>query len=77
MNTLIRDREAKSIFDAFKVVMDMMFNYNLNPAIIVACKSQSQLEHYIECVSNQRLDEFKDFEIRFEVTPLKVKPNKR
>ena len=77
MNTLIRDREAKSIFDAFKVVMDMMFNYNLNPAIIVACKSQSQLEHYIECVSNQRLDEFKDFEIRIEVTPLKVKPNKR
>ena len=57
--------------------MDMMFNYNLNPAIIAACKSQSQLEHYLECVSNQHLDEFKDFEIRFEVAPLKVKPNRR
>lgn len=77
MNTLIRDKEAKSIFDAFKVAMDMMFNYNLNPAIITACKSQSQLEHYIECVSNQRLDEFKDFEIRFEVAPLKVNPYRR
>ena len=69
---LIRDREAKSIFEAFKVAMDMMFNYSLNPAIIAACKSQSQLENYLECLSNNHLDNFKDFEIKFEVAPLKV-----
>lgn len=74
---LIRDREAKSIFEAFKIAMDTMFNYDLNPAIIAACKSQSQFEHYIECLSNNKLDDFKDFEIKFEVAPLKVKPNKR
>ncbi|MBR0427271.1 MAG: hypothetical protein IJK18_03625 [Clostridia bacterium] len=69
---LIRDREAKSIFEAFKVAMDMMFNYSLNPAIIAACKFQSQLENYLECLSSNHLDNFKDFEIKFEVAPLKV-----
>ena len=72
---LIRDREAKSIFEAFKIAMDTMFNYDLNPTIIAACKSQSQFEHYIECLSNNKLDDFKDFEIKYEVAPLKV--NKR
>ena len=70
---LIRDREAKSIFEAFKFAMDMMFNYNLNPAIIAACKSQNQLENYLVCLNGKSLDEFKDFEIKFEVAPLKVK----
>lgn len=70
---LIRDREAKSIFEAFKFAMDMMFNYNLNPAIIAACKSQNQLEHYLDCLDNKTPNDFKDFEIKFEVAPLKVK----
>lgn len=73
---LIRDREAKSILDAFKFAMDVMFNYNLNPAIIAACKSQSQLENYLDCLSNQKLNEFKDFEIKYEIAPFKVKNNK-
>lgn len=70
---LIRDREAKSILDAFKYAMDVMFNYNLNPAIIAACKSQDQLENYLNCLSNQKLDDFKDFEIKYEIAPFKVK----
>ena len=70
--TLVRDREAKSIVDAFKVAMDVMFRYDLNPAIIAACKSQEQLENYLNCLNNKTLSEFKDFEIKFEVSPLKV-----
>ena len=73
---LIRDREEKSIFEAFKFAMDMMFNYNLNPAIIAACKSQNQLEHYLDCLDNKTPNDFKDFEIKFEVAPLKVKNRK-
>ena len=73
---LIRDREEKSIFEAFKFAMDMMFNYNLNPAIIAACKSQDQLEHYLDCLDNKTPNDFKDFEIKFEVAPLKVKNRK-
>lgn len=67
---LIRDRESKSIIDALKYALDIMFHYELNPAIIAACKTQEQLEHYMDCAEKNRLDEFKDFEIRFEVAPL-------
>ena len=70
---LVRDREAKSIFEAFKVAMDIMFNYSLNAAIIAACKSQSQLENYLECLESKKLDDFTGFEIRYEIAPLKVK----
>ncbi len=69
---LIRDRESKSIFEAFKLAMDLMFNYDLNPAIIAACKSQEQLEDYLDCLDRKKLDQFNDFEIRFELSPLKT-----
>ena len=68
--SLIRDKEAMSILDAFKFAMDMMFRYEINPAIIAACKSKTQLEKYLDCLSRKKLDEFTDFEIKFEVNPL-------
>lgn len=70
--SLIRDRESKSIIDAFKFAIDTMFNYDLNPAIIAACKTQDQLENYLSCLERKKLDEFTDFEIKFEISPLKV-----
>lgn len=71
--SLIRDRESKSVIDAFKYAIDLMFNYSLNPAIIAACKTQDQLENYLSCLERKKLDEFTDFEIKFEITPLNVK----
>lgn len=68
--SLIRDREAKSVIDAFKFAIDIMFRYELNPVIIAACKTQEQLEHYMACLEKNKLDDFKDFEIRFEINPL-------
>ena len=70
--SLFRDREALSILESFKKAVEMMFHYDLNPAIIAACKSQEQLENYLECLKSQNLGNFKDFEIRFEISPLKV-----
>lgn len=70
--SLIRDREAKSILDAFKFSIDLMFKYDLNPAIVAACKTQEQLEHYIDCLAKNKPEDFKDFIIKFEVTPLKM-----
>ena len=69
--SLIRDRESKSVLDAIKFSVDLMFRYNLNPAIIAACKTQEQLENYLSCLDRNKLDEFSDFEIIFELTPLK------
>ena len=50
-----------------------MFHYELNPAIIAACKTEQQLENYLECQEKNKLNEFKDFEIRFEVLPKSAK----
>ena len=66
--SLIKDREAKSVMDALKYAFSLMFKYELNPIIIAACKTQTQLENYLEALEKNRLDEFKDFEIKFEVS---------
>ena len=70
--SLIRDRESKSIIDAFKFAVDIMFNYELNPVIIAACKTQEELENYLSCLNRQKLDEFTAFEIKYEISPLKI-----
>ena len=53
--SLIRDREAKSVFDALKYALNVMFKYDLNPAIISACKTEEALNFYIECLENKDL----------------------
>lgn len=68
--SLIRDREAKNAIEAFSYAMNLMFRYDLNPTIIAACKTQQQLENYISCLEKNILNEFNDFEIRFEITPM-------
>ena len=65
--SLVRDREGKSIVEALKYAMDLMLKSELNPAIIASCKYQDQLDHYLECMEANSLDEFKDFEIKFDV----------
>lgn len=68
--SLIRDREGKSIIDAFKYAMNVMPRHELNPVIVAACKTQEQLDNYIDCLSRNRLSDFKSFDIKFEITPL-------
>jgi len=69
---LERDGEAKSVFEALKFGVDLMFKSNLYPAIIPACKTEDTLNKYIQCLDNDCLNQFDDFEIKFEVTPLKI-----
>lgn len=70
--SLIRDREAKSVFDALKYALNIMFKYDLNPAIISACKTEEALNLYIECLENKDLSKFNLFKIEFRLNPLKV-----
>lgn len=70
--SLIRDREAKSVFDALKYALNIMFKYDLNPAIISACKTEEALNLYIECLENKDLSKFKLFKIEFRLNPLKA-----
>jgi len=68
--SLSRNKEMKSAIDSLKFAMEIMFKSNINPTIIAAVKSQQQLEDYIECLEKNKLEDFKHFEIIFEVNPL-------
>ena len=68
--SLSRNKEMKSAIDSFKFAIDMMFRSEINPTIIAAVKSQKQLEDYIECLEKNELENFKHFEIIFEVAPI-------
>lgn len=70
--SLIRDREAKSVFEALNFGFNLMFNYDLNPAIISACKTEESLNFYIDCLENNKLSEFDLFKIEFRLNPLKT-----
>lgn len=70
--SLIRDREAKPVFDALKYALNIMFKYDLNPAIISACKTEEALNLYIECLENKDLSKFNLFKIEFRLNPLKA-----
>lgn len=68
--SLIRDREMKSVVDAFKRAVDLMFRYDINPAIIAGLKSESQLDSFLDCIEKNDLESFKPFKIIFEINPI-------
>ena len=70
---LCRHKEMKSILDSFNYAKSIMFRSDINPYIVAAVKSQRQLEDYITCIDENKLDEYPHFKIIFEVTPLAVK----
>ena len=67
---LCRTKEMKSIIDSFTFAKNMMFRSEINPTIIAAVKSQSQLDDYIKCLENNTLDDFQHFSIIFEINPI-------
>lgn len=69
--SLIRNREMKSFADALKRAFDLMFKYELNPALVAGLKSEAQLDSLLECLEKNTLDEFKPFKIIFEINPAK------
>ena len=70
--SLIRDREYKSISESLKASLELMFRTDINPAIIAACKTEEQLENYVDCLEREKLENFKHFKIEFKVNPLKI-----
>jgi len=66
---LIRDREVKSIPESIRYAFELMFRYEINPAIIAACKTQADLEDYLNCLEMDKLNDFNRFKIKFEINP--------
>ncbi len=66
---LVLHKEKKSILKALDLAFELMFQYNLNPIIIAACRSLEELDIYIDCLEEDELFDFRCFKIKFEVTP--------
>lgn len=69
---LMRRREHSSRLKALSLASELFMNYNLHPAIISACRNIDQLDIYLACLEDNTLNEFKFFDIKYEVAP-KVK----
>lgn len=69
---LYRDREATTVVEAFKKALSLAFKSELNPAIIAACKTKNQLNNYMLCLEEKKLNDFTDFEIMYDINPKKI-----
>jgi len=70
MYDLIRNKELKSMIEAMRISTKFMFKYDLNPAIIAACNTKDELDEYLRCLSENRLEKFNAFDIKFELNLL-------
>lgn len=68
--SLMRNREGKGFFASTSYAFKISRNGSLNPAIIASCKTKEELESYLECLSSNKLDKFKTFNIDYEVNPV-------
>ena len=69
---LCRTKEMMSIFESFTYAKELMFRSDINPYIVAAVKSKRQLEEYIKCMEENRLDNYSCFKIIYEVNPLAI-----
>lgn len=68
---LVKEKEKGSTFKALALAFELLGNYSLHPAIITACKSLDELDIYLACLDENTLNDFKFFDIKYEV-PLAV-----
>lgn len=67
--SLMKHKEKKNIFQSIELGLDLAFNYELNPAIISACKNLDELDIYLDCLEENELDKFDLFKIKYEILP--------
>lgn len=69
---LIKEKEHGSMKKALDLGFELMFNSNLNPPIITACKNLEELNIYLDCLEENELHKFLCFDIVYEVPPTKI-----
>lgn len=70
---LAKTKSNKSIAEAFDLAVELIFNYNLHPAIITACRNLDELDIYLDYLESGETDKFDCFNIIFEIPPKLVK----
>ena len=73
---LMRYKEHGSIFDGLELGFELMFKYNLHPAVISACKNLDELDIYLDYLKSGKTDKFKCFNIIFDLPPMVSKQGK-
>ena len=69
-------REKKSKRSAIMLGIELMFETNLHPAIISACKNLEELDIYLDCLEDNELEKFSCFKIIYKSLPTLHKNNK-
>ena len=73
---LMYKREGKSRRSAFMLGLELMFESNLHPAIISACKTLEELDIYLDCLEDNELEKFSCFKIIYKSLPTLRKSRK-
>ena len=73
---LVTEREGYSKLDGYNLGLELFANRYLHPAIIAACKNLDELNVYLDCLDKNELDDFKIFEIKYELFPMIIGENK-
>ena len=68
---LIKKKEHGSLKEAISLGFELMFQSDLNPAVIAACKDLDELDIYLDCLDDNELDKFSCFKIQYNVPPSK------
>lgn len=67
---LIKNRSGKSTMQALTTAFKLYKNRFLNPAIIAACKSDYELNCYLDALVTDNLDSFNFFKVIYDIKPL-------
>lgn len=73
---LMRKKEGKSRKSAILLGFELMFETNLHPAIISACKNLQELDIYLDCLEDNELEKFSCFKIIYKSLPT-IRKNKK
>ncbi len=68
---LMREKEHGSIKEAIGLGFEVMFQSDLNPAIIAACRNLDELDIYLDCLDDKEPEKFSCFKIKYDVPPAK------
>lgn len=73
---LMYNKEGKSRKSAIFLGLELMFETNLHPAIISACKNLEELDIYLDCLEDNELEKFSCFKIIYKSLPTLRKKGK-
>ena len=73
---LMRYKENKSFGEALMLGLELMFESNLHPAIISACRNLQELDIYLDCLDDNELEKFSCFKIVYKAMPMLTKNNR-